>query len=345
MGTQEEVIEKLKNEWTPTEEIILKRRSVRLYKKEQVPEFMIHRILQAGRFSPSAGNGQPWKFVVIRDPEIINGITDTTVKLCKIAKCLNDYRVPGKRWRLPIAKLNIRMKPRDLHPVPFGGAMLIADGKLGLFHGAPTVILIFKDIRGISQPELDCGIAGQNMALTAHSMALGTCWVSFVKLAFQYSGKWNKKLAIKYPYKFVTSLAIGWPVGEPDGIVARPTHEVDWYENGAKKVVHPVGKDQNLTFFEKRRVPLYDDPNQTVMGVVEFDEKKCKGCGLCAKICPANTLEMVGKKARMKQQPECMACSDCVAICPEGAILATRNFRYTGRFKTIGVGELQKPCL
>jgi nitroreductase len=237
MGKQDQNVEKLKNEWTPTEEVILKRRSVRLYKKEQVPEFMVRRILEAGRFAPSAGNGQPWKFLVLRDPEIIEGITETTIKLCKLFKSLIDYRLPGKRWRLPIAKLNIKLKPADLHPVPFVANSLIADRKLGLFHGAPTVILIFKDVRGISSPDLDCGIAGQNMVLTAHSMGLGTCWVGFARMAFEYSRKWKKMLGIKYPYKIASSLSIGWPVGEPDGIVARPTHEVDWYENGSKKVI------------------------------------------------------------------------------------------------------------
>lgn len=237
MEYRQQRIENLKTERTPTEEVILSRRSVRLYKKEQVSEFMIQRILEAGRFAPSAGNCQPWKFLVIREPEIIAGITETTIKICKIFKALIDYRIPGKRWRLPIAKFNIMFKPAELHPVPFSAVTLIADGKLGLYHGAPTVINIFKDVRGISNPDLDCGIAGQNMVLAAHSMGLGTCWISFAKLAFQYTGKWKKRLGIQYPYKFVTSLAIGWPVGEPDGIVARPTHEVDWYENGTKKVV------------------------------------------------------------------------------------------------------------
>jgi nitroreductase len=91
MGKQEEIAEKLKTEWTPTEDVILKRRSVRNYKKEQVPEFMIKRILEAGRFAPSAGNSQPWKFIVVRDPEVIKGLTDTTVKICKLFKSLIDY--------------------------------------------------------------------------------------------------------------------------------------------------------------------------------------------------------------------------------------------------------------
>jgi nitroreductase len=122
--------------------------------------------------------------------------------------------------------------------MPFGAVTLIADGKLGLYHDAPTVILIFKDVRGISNPDLDCGIAGQNMVLAAHSMGLGTCWVGFAKVAFQYTGKWKKRLGISYPYKFASSLAIGWPVGDPDGMVARPTHMTDWYEDGVRKTVY-----------------------------------------------------------------------------------------------------------
>ena len=236
MGKNEEQIEQVKGGWTPTEEVILKRRSVRMYKKEQVPDFMINRILEAGRFAPSAGNSQPWKFIVIREPEIIKGLTDTTVKICKLFKSLIDYRRPGKRWLLLNAKFNIKMKPKDLHPVPFGAVSFIADGKLGLFHGAPTVIIIFKDVRGVSNPDLDCGIAGQNMVLAAHSMGLGTCWVGFVKLAFQYALKWKKFFGISYPYKFATSIAVGWPVGDPDGMVKRATHAVDWYENGSKKI-------------------------------------------------------------------------------------------------------------
>ena len=125
-----------------------------------------------------------------------------------------------------------------MHPTPFGAVSFIADGKLGLYHGAPTVILIFKDVRGISNPDLDCGIAGQNMVLAAHSMGLGTCWVGFTKLAFKYGKKWKKKLGIKYPYEFISSMGIGYPMGEPDGMVERITRPVDWYEDGDNKVIY-----------------------------------------------------------------------------------------------------------
>ena len=45
---KEEALNRLKGEFTETEKVILSRRSVRQYKKEQVPEFMVKRILEAG---------------------------------------------------------------------------------------------------------------------------------------------------------------------------------------------------------------------------------------------------------------------------------------------------------
>jgi nitroreductase len=121
--------------------------------------------------------------------------------------------------------------------MPFSAITQVADGKLGLWHDAPTVIVILKDVRGVSTPDLDCGIAGQNMVLAAHSMGLGTCWVGFSKLALDKNTPWKKRLGISYPYKFISSLAVGWPRGSPDGMVTRQTHAVDWHENGTVKTI------------------------------------------------------------------------------------------------------------
>lgn len=230
------LIERVKAEWTETERVILERRSVRLYEKEQVPEIMVKRIIEAGRFAPSAGNCQPWKFIVLRDPEIIDEITQDVFDMCKFFARIFNQRTLGRSWLRPLIKTYIRLKHNDLHPVPFGALSLMTEGGLSIWHGAPTVILIFKDVRGISSPDLDCGIAGQNMVLAAHSMGLGTCWTGFAKLAFRYSKKWKKRFNIEFPYKWAISLAIGWPKGEPDGMVTRPTHPVDWYENGRKSL-------------------------------------------------------------------------------------------------------------
>jgi nitroreductase len=230
-------LDRLKREFTETEKVILRRRSVRQYKKKQVPEFMVRRILEAGRFAPSAGNYQPWKFIVLRDPEVINGITETVIASCRAISKMIDYRRKGRAWLRPLIKFFTMFRYNDLHPMPFSAITQVADGKLGLWHDAPTVIIILKDVRGVSTPDLDCGIAGQNMVLAAHSMGLGTCWVGFAKLALEKSMKWKKRLGISYPYKFASSLAIGWPRGNPDGMIPRQTHAVDWYENSTMKII------------------------------------------------------------------------------------------------------------
>lgn len=51
-------------------EVIRLRRSIRTFTREDISEEQIERILEAARWAPSAGNLQPWEFVVIRKPEI-----------------------------------------------------------------------------------------------------------------------------------------------------------------------------------------------------------------------------------------------------------------------------------
>jgi len=105
---------------------------------------------------------------VVRDPGIISKMTKDVIDSAKPLSILLDYRKPGASWRRPLGNLMTRFKRNNLHPTPFGAISLIAEGRLGLFHGVSTVIFIFIDVRGASNPDLDCGIAGRNMVLTAH---------------------------------------------------------------------------------------------------------------------------------------------------------------------------------
>lgn len=50
-------------------EAIRTRRSVRKYKPLEVPGEDLREILKAAQLAPSAGNRQPWRFVVVRDSE------------------------------------------------------------------------------------------------------------------------------------------------------------------------------------------------------------------------------------------------------------------------------------
>ena len=53
---------------------IMERRSIRSYRDEPVEDEMIEDILKAAMMAPSAGNEQPWQFIVIKNREIIQKI-------------------------------------------------------------------------------------------------------------------------------------------------------------------------------------------------------------------------------------------------------------------------------
>jgi nitroreductase len=50
-------------------EVIRDRRSVRKYRPKPVPDEKLEMILEAARLAPSAGNRQPWRFVLVQDAE------------------------------------------------------------------------------------------------------------------------------------------------------------------------------------------------------------------------------------------------------------------------------------
>ena len=55
-------------------ESILARRSIRRYTKEPVTDAQATHLLRAAMAAPSAGNQQPWQFVVVRDPAVLDVI-------------------------------------------------------------------------------------------------------------------------------------------------------------------------------------------------------------------------------------------------------------------------------
>jgi nitroreductase len=57
-----------------TMEAILSRRSIRKYTKQPIPEEKINELLRAAMSAPSAGNEQPWQFIVIRERQTLDAI-------------------------------------------------------------------------------------------------------------------------------------------------------------------------------------------------------------------------------------------------------------------------------
>ena len=226
---------------TETEQVIYKRRSIRLFKKKQVPKELIDRIIEAGRFAPSAGNNQPWKFIVIQNRDLIDEIDKKCKQFCKyvmdgtMPHPWMKKVIPGnknarlKLWQKALTRFLIRFRGAgEMDQRALGGInAIVSDPDYHTFFKAPTLIMLLADKRGIGSIDLDMGICGQNMVLAAHSMGLGTCYVSLIDGLMGFP-KFKRELGITPPFKIITSLVIGYPKGQIDNIVKREQSRVHW---------------------------------------------------------------------------------------------------------------------
>lgn len=57
-----------------TLEAIYTRRSIRKYKKKIISDEILQKLLRAAFHAPSAGNQQPWHFIILNDRKILNVI-------------------------------------------------------------------------------------------------------------------------------------------------------------------------------------------------------------------------------------------------------------------------------
>jgi len=51
-----------------------------------------------------------------------------------------------------------------------------------------------------------------------------------------------------------------------------------------------------------------------------IEEKGCRGCSLCADVCPTKVFEMEADQAKAKRPDDCIGCTSCVYICPSRCI-------------------------
>ncbi len=218
---------------TEVEKLIYNRRSNRVYKKDQVPKELIHRILEAGRFAPSAGNCQPWQFIVIRDRERLDELSAQCRKFLSLVTKLYQGKDPLRKMLKNT--LALRMPNSfDQRPMVAIQALLtpkFGENELDIFLGAPTVILVLTNRLSISDPSLNIGICCQNIVLTAHALGLGTCYVNFGADPINRLSPLRKKLGIKWPYDRVgTTIAVGYPAVKIDHVVERELPKVRWIE-------------------------------------------------------------------------------------------------------------------
>jgi len=228
----------IESKLTETEKVIYKRRSTRVFKQEPVPRELIERILEAGRFAPTAGNCQGFKFVVITDRKLMDELNAATMKFLKMFSRL--WGMDNFFMRL-VKRLLCLVYPNATDPRPMQVTANLFKPQFGAqihaFFDAPCAIMVFPHHLHVSDPEVGVGIACQNMVLAAHSLGLGTCYVGFVTNALNKDRatrkKFEKVLGMQWPFvEAGMVLLIGYPAVATDGVVPREFPPVTWIEPG-----------------------------------------------------------------------------------------------------------------
>ncbi len=220
----------IEKELTEVERVVYKRRSNRIFKDKPVSEELLYRILEAGRYAPTAGNNLPFTFIVVTNRNLIRELEVKSMKILRLFKKM--YLNPNFIKRIMVTISSYFML-NEWDQRPFFPLEKSEERDDNLFYGAPAVILVLIDRRGISNPWLDAGICAQNMILVAHSLGLGTCYNGYAATALKYLPGMRKRFGIEYPWKVATTIAVGYARVKTDKAVARETVPVKWFNDNS----------------------------------------------------------------------------------------------------------------
>ncbi len=168
------------------------RQSDRAYDKARVVEpEKLERILEAARLAPSACNAQPWKFVVVTDPEL-------SVKVGKAAAGL------GMNKFAKDAPVHILIVEESMNVTSFLGAK----------------------IKDKYFPLIDIGIAASHIVLAAESEGLGSCILGWFD-----EKDIKKLTGIPANKRLLLDIAVGYPLNEKRKKLRKPKEKVISYNN------------------------------------------------------------------------------------------------------------------
>ena len=155
---------------------IARRRSVRKYLPNPVPDRVLARVLEAGRLAPSGHNRQPWRFVVVRDEGRRRAVADAAAS-----------------------------HNRFIAEAPVVLAFL---GFLG-YEGAPDARTRGSWTRDM-YIRYNVAIAAAYVTLAATAEGLGTCWIN------NYDEENVRSvLNVPEPYALVCLMTLGRAAEEP----------------------------------------------------------------------------------------------------------------------------------
>lgn len=169
-------------------ELLKKRRSRRHFENKEVPLKIIRDIIKESCLAPSAANGQPWRFIIINDRDLIKRLSDDAKK--------NLISYIEKNPDAPTKKYEAALRNPDFN----------------VFYNAPCLVYIVgsKQVRNLY---VDCALAACYFMFSASERGLGTCWVG-LGTSIQ-DPNLLKLIGMPEDHKIVAPLIIGYPNSIP----------------------------------------------------------------------------------------------------------------------------------
>jgi len=177
---------------SPFQQLVRSRRSIRRYLDKQVEREKVLTCIEAARLAPSADNVQPWRFLIIDDPELKTRFAEEVFSGIYF---ISRFAAQAPVLIMILARLDI-----------------IAN-RIG------------KQIQDVSFYLIDIGIAGEHIVLQAEELGLGTCWIGWFN-----ARKARKFFKIPRKYKIVSLLAMGYFEKKPSKEKKRKRlEEIAWF--------------------------------------------------------------------------------------------------------------------
>jgi len=205
--------------------IIKTRRSIRRYKKKDVPDELLAKIMEAGRWAPSGDNGQAWRFIVVRDPE-------TKKALGRIATEGSGRRFTAEYFT---GRLDERFEGLKDEGKKARAFQKLRSGVVSSFLADAPVIIVVCAYLDVWDVPYDVAMATQNMQLMAHSLGLGTCVVVAPVCDIVDDHKTMKLLKVPHGYKVALPLAVGYPDESPGPRPRWALEDIVFYEEFGKR--------------------------------------------------------------------------------------------------------------
>ncbi|MCF6157468.1 MAG: nitroreductase [wastewater metagenome] len=182
---------------------ISKRRSIRRFKPDAVPDELIVQILESARLAPSGSNTQPWRFIVVKDSGARQRLQRASYNQRHVGQapviiaCCADIKAFGEfpeRIDELIAVGALPAKTREIFVPSLKKGGMSADIKWHLLIAATG----------------NTDIAIEHMVLQAVELGLGTCWVRWFD-----DTRVKEILEIPKNIEIIALLPVGYPDEEP----------------------------------------------------------------------------------------------------------------------------------